>query len=279
MLYTSFDVAAYTRDARGRIRVDKSAVEPLDEALRADLEFVWRLDSAGLSEARAILGNWTGNEARITAFVVTWAYERMWLGWAVRDLLTAHDGQLPEPRSHARIGARLRDLWVEKAMPVVAAPVAALVGESITAGHMLRLALQEASLRATYQALLPRLSGEAARVVSEIIDRRVDIIDFFETEASARIGRSRGEALSARGALLGWRPLRIVGVPDPDEDRALASIFAAPEAKATLAYADARIRGLLEGRGIVPGTDRFGGPAPRPSRGLLCGRTRRGIQS
>ena len=63
--------------------------------------------------------------------------------------------------------ARLRDVWVERAMPVVVAPVAAVVGESITAGHMLRLALQEASLQATYAALLPRLEGEAARVVTE----------------------------------------------------------------------------------------------------------------
>ena len=184
--FTTFDVAAYTRDAQGRIAVDQQAVAPLDDRLRADLEFLWRLDSAGLSETRAILGNWTGNEARITAFVATWAVERMWLAWALRDILAA-EGPKPEPRSHTRLTARLRDVWVERAMPVVVAPVAAVVGESITAGHMLRLALQEASLQATYAAVLPRLDGEAARVVTEIIARRATIVEFFELEASARI--------------------------------------------------------------------------------------------
>ncbi|QXT62436.1 hypothetical protein [Tessaracoccus palaemonis] len=278
VLFTTFDVAAYTRDAQGRIAVDAQAVAPLDDRLRADLEFLWRLDSAGLSETRAILGNWTGNEARITAFVATWAVERMWLAWALRDILAA-DGPKPEPRSHTRLTARLRDVWVERAMPVVVAPVAAVVGESITAGHMLRLALQEASLQATYAALLPRLDGEAARVVTEIIARRATIVEFFELEASARIARSRTERLSAKGSLLAWRPLRIVGVPDPDEDRALASIFSTPDARAGLASVDARIRGLLDGRGLIAGTDRFGGPPPLPSPGLLHRRSRRGVQS
>ena len=44
VLFTTFDVAAYTRDAQGRIAVDQQAVAPLDDRLRADLEFLWRGD-------------------------------------------------------------------------------------------------------------------------------------------------------------------------------------------------------------------------------------------
>lgn len=276
VLFTSFDVAAYTREAAGRIEVDKAAVDAFDERLAADLSFLWRLDSAGLSETRAVLSSWTGNEARITAFIATWSYERMWLAWAVRDLLTA-SGVDPQPRIGSSLRARARDLWVERALPIVAPPVTSAIGERSSAGHMLRLALQEAHLQSAYRAVLPRLSGEAARVVSQIVERRDRIIEFFELEASARIARSRGEWLAARCALLGWRPLRIVGVPDPDEDRALASIFAKLPARERLASVDLRIRGLLNGVGLIRGADRDGGPAPAPSPGLFTPRRNRGI--
>lgn len=278
VLYTDFDVAAYTAQARGRIRVDQEAVaaEPFDAVIAADLAFLWRLDSAGLSEARAILSTWTGNEARVTAFIATWAYERMWLGWAVKDLLTAV-GNLPERRGRHRLSTRIRDVWVERLMPLVAPAATAVIGERTTAGHMTRMAIQEASLRAAYAELLPRLDGEARRVVQEIIDRREVIIEFFHKEASARVARSRGEANAARLALIGWEPLRIVGVPDPDEPRAMGNIFIDANARARLAAAQQPTRDLLRGIGLHPGTDREGGPPPPPSPGLLTRSRRHGL--
>ena len=86
VLFTDFDVDAYVHGARGRIVVDAAAVGPLDDITAADLAFLWRLDSAGLSETRSMLSCWTGNEARVTAFIATWAYERMWLAWALKGV-------------------------------------------------------------------------------------------------------------------------------------------------------------------------------------------------
>lgn len=278
VLYTDFDVDAYARDARGRIPVDQAAVatDPPDPITAADLAFLWRLDSAGLSETRAILSSWTGNEARITAFIATWSFERMWLGWAVRDILTAV-GDLPEPRNRLRLNARLREVWIERLMPLVVPPISAVAGEVTTVGHMIRMALQEASLRAAYTELLPRLSGEARRVVTEVIERRSTFIDYYHGETAARIARSRGEARSARLALVGWQPLRIVGVPDPDEQRAMGNIFLTPDARARLRDAQQPTLDLLRGIGLRPGTDRDGGPPPRPSPGLLARRRRHGL--
>lgn len=252
VLRTPYDVAAYVRQARGKIPVDLEAAEPLgadprDEALRRDLAFVWRLDSAGLSETRAVLTTWTTNEARITAFIATWAYERFWFARAARDLLTA-DGDVPRaPRRGLR--GRLRGLYVERILPVVAPVWTTLVGEPVVAGHMARLAVQESALQAAYRALLPRLSGEAHRVVSEIVRRRDTIIEFFRTEAAARIARSRAEAAAARVHLgAGWAPLRVVGVADADERRALSSIFSTADARAELAEALGAMQDLLPPR-------------------------------
>lgn len=278
ILYTPFDVNAYVHDARGRIVVDRDGVlgAPFDPITTADLAFLWRLDSAGLSETRAMLASWTGNEARITAFIATWAYERMWLGWAVRDLLDAV-GAGTQPRDRHRLSARVRDLWVERLMPLVVPGVSAAVGEATSAGHMIRMALQEASLQAAYAEVLVRLDGEARRVIEEIVARRTAFVDFYRREASARIARSRREALSAKLAVVGWQPLRIVGVPDPDEARALGNIFLGDDAKARLREAQRPLLDLLRGVGLEPGTGPDGGPPPPPSPGLFARRTRHGL--
>lgn len=276
VLYTEFDVGAFTRHARGRIDVNHDAVDPFDAITAADLAFLWRLDSAGLSETRAILSSWTGNEARITAFIATWAFERMWLGRAVHDLLSAV-GEVPEPRGRLHLGARAREVWIERLMPMVAPPVAAVLGEATTSGHMIRMALQEASLRAAYAEMLPRLEGEAHRVVEEVVAQRATFVDFFHQEASARIARSGKEARAARLALIGWEPLRVVGVPDPDEQRALGNIFITADARARLRAAQQPTRDLLRGIGLKSGMDREGGAPPPVSPGLLARRRDHGV--
>ena len=197
-LHTEFDVEAYTRGSRGRIKVDKDAVGPIKGEVRDDLAFLWRLDSAHLSETRALLATWTGNEGRITAFVATWAYERLWLAHAVRDLLIAAAEGLPEPLGRHTLTARIRALYVERGLPIVAPVWTSIVGESVTVGHMARLAIQEGALRAAYLALAPRLDGEARRVVEEVARRRDEMIRFFTLEAKARISRSPQEARMAK---------------------------------------------------------------------------------
>lgn len=274
-LHTEFDVSAYSHASRGRIAVDKAAVGPLMGAARHDLSYLWRLDSAHLSEARAVLATWTVNEARITAFVATWAYERLWLAHAARDLLVAGCGELPEPLGRRTLSARVRELYVERGLPILAPVWTAIVGESVTAGHMARLAIQESALQAAYLALAPRLQGEAKRVVEEIARRREEMISFFTAEARARIARSPQEARMALAYLhRRWRPLRVVGTPDPDEPRAMSSIFRTPEDLARLARADQHLRELLAAR---PHTVFWGAKVPTP--GLLSRKVRHGIRS
>ncbi|SHI78981.1 hypothetical protein SAMN02745244_01058 [Tessaracoccus bendigoensis DSM 12906] len=273
-LFTDFDVDAYARNARGRIKVAKPKVKSIPAGVRDDLAFLWRLDSAALSETRALLASWSGNEARITAFIATWAYERLWLAHAVRDLLTADGSDLPEPLGRDSLFAKARNYYVEHALPIFVPVWTSVAGESVTAGHMARLAVQEASLQAAYAALLPRLGGEGRRVVQEIVDRRDEMIRFFRMEASARISRSPQEARMAKLHLLQtWRPFRVVGAPDPDEERALASIFRTPLDRLRLADADAGLRRLLMERP----TGFWGAATPTP--GLLSRKDHSGVRS
>lgn len=226
---TGFDVAAYTREAQGRISVDAERItrehpDGLDARTRADLAFCRRLDAGALSELRALLASATGREARITAFCATWAYERHWFARAQADLLASGGaGHTPVPA--ARLRDRARALHVEHTLPILAPLRSGLRPDPTTAGQMARLALQEAGLRRAQLTLHERLRGHARTVLAEIIDRRERLITFFTEEARVRSSHSAGEAAAVRRVLRHpASALRIAGVADPDERRALTSL-------------------------------------------------------
>ena len=98
-----------------------------------------------------------------------------------------------------------------------------------------------------------------------------------ERPSNSNRGLARFRSHPARLALIGWEPLRVAGVPDPDEPRAMGNIFLTDDARARLDDAQRPTLDLLDGVGLVPGTDRDGGPAPAPTRGLFARRKRHGL--
>src|SRR5690606_5591371 len=87
----------------------------------------------------------------------------------------------------------------------------------------------------------------------------------------ARLRRSRAEARTARAMLaLGGPVWRVVGVADPAEREALASILAAPEARAEVRRAHEDIGRLLPGprvRAALPAAAAAGAAFPVPPSG------------
>lgn len=288
VLLTEFDVSAYTLEAAGPIEVDAQALrESLGRlpaaaltALREDLNYLWRVESAALDEVRTMYSSWTANEARITAFLATWLWERFWWARALAELRDA----LPSPTHHtspgepadtpftdaaprlrslgARLGARLGDLaagvrrrYVQHLLPMTGPAWTALAGEQVTAGHMARMAIQEGSLLAALRALRPRTAdlAELPATLEEIITRRTRTLAFFRDEAIARITRSPGEARTARLVLaVTGSPLRPAGVQVPGEHPSLQRIFARAEDRAALRSARHEITRLLPGPDLHP---------------------------
>ena len=270
VLRTAFDVSSYTREARGKADVDVDAIIGAATAstgptarqlaeLRRDLDFLHQLESSALTETRTMYSAWTVNEARITAFIATWLWERHWWADALHQLAHAlaaadrqRDGALrtvstPRP---PRPAAALRRVYVQRALPVVGAGWTWLAGEKVTAGHMARMAIQEGSLQAAVRALLPRTAmlPEMHRVLTELIERRSRTLSFFRLEAIARITRSPGEAIVARLVLtVGGDPMRPAGQSVGDESTALTSIFRRPADRAALRAARYEITRLLPG--------------------------------
>jgi hypothetical protein len=316
VLRTSFDVSAYTIDAPGKIEVDAEEItraardltedsrglEARDLAdLRRDLAFLHSLESTALTETRTMYSSWTANEARITAFLGSWLWERHWWAHALQEIVDALPGgahaagadgngdgehaenagrlHLPHPRlPHPHVphpAAALRHAYVERALPIVGPGWTWLAGEKVTAGHMARMAIQEGGLRAAVDALLPRAAQvpEAGRVLGELLARRTRTMEFFRLEAIARITRSRGEAIAARAVLaVGGDPMRPAGQHLPGEETALPSIFRRASDRAALRSARFEITRLL------PGPDLHGllGPARAIRRGVGRGVGRAG---
>lgn len=247
VLQTDFDVASYTRNARGPISI--SGDVDLAPAARRDLGYLWRVEHEALGDLRTMLSSWTGNEARITAFLGTWAYERYWNARALSDLLTADGSPAPRPLPRRGLRARLIGAYVEYVLPGVSAVGGIVLGEPITAGHMARMAVHEGALQVAYRALLPRLDGAAHDAVAAVIERRESFVDFFRQEAAARVRRSPAERLSAAIAVgPHFVPMRPDGVPDPGEAETFGALFSSPEARSALVESDRAIASLLPGR-------------------------------
>ena len=250
-LLTDFDVAAYVRRGTSRLPVDSAlhaSQEPLRAAERLALGMLQRLESSALAESRMMLATVTANEARITAFLVTWLVDRHWQGRALRDLLTGDDPvERPEPGRRPSPSAVLRRVHVDRVQPLLTPLWNAAAGEAIAAGHMARMAIQEASLMGGLDAVARRLGGEAERVVRTVRARHEAARDFFVAEAIGRITRSPREALTARLVLATGSPLHGGGVPDPDLDAALQVLGADPRDRAALRSARWEITRLLPG--------------------------------
>ncbi|WP_394216136.1 hypothetical protein [Brachybacterium vulturis] len=251
VLRTDVDVDAYIRRGTSRLPVDTSLLaseDPLGEDLHLALEVLQRLESSALAESRAMLATATGNEARITAFLATWMVDRFWQSRALRDLLTG-DHPTERPRHRHRPGPlhTLRRRHLDRVQPLLSAVWTGLAGEAVAAGHMARMAVQEASLQAALVAVSRRLTGEAHRVTELVVDRHQAAVDFFTAEAIGRLTRSPREARTARVLLSLGSPLEGGGLPDPDLPSALAVIGAAPADRAALHRARFEITRLLPG--------------------------------
>lgn len=250
VLTTDFDVAAYTQAEPQPI-----AVEAPDLVLNPQqvlmLRYLREVLATELDDMRAMLTSWTGHEARITAFLATWAVERYWSTRALRDLLelaSAPAAKLPAASRHP-VQHRLASAYNARILPLAGSVTGTLVGEPITAGHMARMAVNQALLTtATHSALL-QLPTAARTPLQQVCDRQEIAFQFFAAEATARIQRSRAERTSADLHLRWpWRPLLRNGLPIAGETQAITALFGPQEARRHLLRAELSVTQNLRSR-------------------------------
>ncbi|MCU1406911.1 MAG: hypothetical protein JWQ43_3214 [Glaciihabitans sp.] len=201
-----FDVRDFARTARGNHReslpLESFADAPLsDESLHA-IRYLGRLESATMEQLRNLLVTATHKDARVTAFLVTWSFEKFWIADALDAVLEAHgrpkaqeveEGAPRNSRSEAR----------ERRGPIRRAISAIRQGVPIIAVHVTMGLVDEWVTRAAYERLADASNSAPLRqIVTTILDVKQRHADFFEDDARRRLAESDSAVKQTRATLV-----------------------------------------------------------------------------
>jgi hypothetical protein len=207
-----FDVRDFARTARGshREQLDLSALaeRPLDADAVRLVRALRDLERATMQRMRNLLVTATHKDARVTAFLTTWAYEKFWLADALDAVLEVSPAadDLPAPEGARR---RTRQERRERRGPVRRAIVANFVGPKIVAEHVTLGLVDEWITQAAYRRLAD-IAGALDAVAELAIGIKERHIDFLAQEAHRRLAESEPARRLTRRAIgrtawpVGW---------------------------------------------------------------------------
>lgn len=246
----SFDVRGYTRTAVGSHRdeldLEGFAAAPLSPATLRAIRSLERVERSTMHHLRNVLVTPTHKDARVTAFLITWAFEKFWMADALRAVLEAHAIE-PLGESRRAGGAAI----IDRLRPIGTSLFTGAIGSDIVAVHMALGIADDWAMAAAYETV----ASDAASPTLDAVFARIAFVrarhsDFFEVQARDRLGRS------ARSRLLTRARFRVASVPISSsalgrEDRAALNVIVQRRSAETLA----RIRTLpgLAGTHLRPG--------------------------
>lgn len=247
----TFDVREFARTARGNHRgeLDLEALSAADvDAEAARLIRTMRdLERHTMERMRNVLVTATHKDARVTAFLTTWAFEKFWIADALDAVLeaTGHDVTSPE-------GTRRRSRFerAERRGPVARAIAGILAGPELVAAHVTTGLIDEWVTTAAYRRL-----GEIAPAVRPVADLIVDLksrhILFLAEDAERRLAESaRARRLTVTEVKRSAWPLGAIDRSADDRSAFEAVVFGGPEGTARAAEIAAGIA-ALPGLGAV----------------------------
>ncbi|WBU37050.1 hypothetical protein [Homoserinibacter sp. YIM 151385] len=248
-----FDVREFARTARGSHRdaLDLSGLEtqPLDADAARLVRALRDLERGTLHRMRDLLVTATHKDARVTAFLTTWMYEKFWLADALDAVLEQSSAaeDLPAKDGAAR---RTRRERAERRGPILRAIASNFDGPQIVAAHVTTGLVDEWITQAAYR----RLAG-AAHALHGLVDTVIEVKDrhirFLQEEAERRLRVSeRARKLTRRELDRAAWPIGSVGRSDDERSFFERMVFGSDEGRAEAGA----IRRLLEHLpGIGPG--------------------------
>ncbi|HLU64100.1 MAG TPA: hypothetical protein VKY66_06180 [Protaetiibacter sp.] len=248
-----FDVREFARTVQGSHRgeLELAAISAAGlDAEAARLARVLRaVERVTLQRMRNLLVTATHKDARVTAFLTSWAFERFWVADALDAVLEAagvDDAPLTGP-PRRRAAER-----AERRGPVRRAIAGMLAGPQLVAAHVTAGLVDEWIRQAAYRRLAEAaevLSGAAARILA-LGDRH---IAFLGEEAERRLGAG-GRAVSLTRTELARQAWPVGAVELPDAERTFfeSFVFGTPAGRAEAARIAERVA-ALPGLGPAPG--------------------------
>lgn len=228
----SFDIREFTRTARGSHRGDLQLEAVSAAGLGADairlLRLLRDLERTTMQRMRNVLVTATHKDARVTAFLTTWAFEKFWIADALDAVLEATGDDL---HSSDKVGVSRRIVTerAERRGPIARAIRANFDGPQIVAAHVTTGLADEWITQAAYRKL-----GELAESLHTVVDLVVSIKDrhirFLAEEAQRRLAASsRASKLTRREIKQAVWPLGAVERSDDDRSFFERIVFGGPE--------------------------------------------------
>jgi len=248
-----FDVREFAATARGSHRAEIDGETIAREGLSADAVHLIRvlrdLERGTLDRMRNLLVTATHKDARVTAFLATWAFEKYWVADAldaVLDAVGADTEPLVGPLRHTSAER------AERRGPIRRAIAGNIAGADIVASHVATGLVDELITQAAYRRL-----GEAASVLASIVATLVAVKDrhiaFLAEEAEHKLAASARAVRLAKKAIAqaAW-PIGAAAIPAADRSFFERLVFGSPEGRGVAEAIGARLA-ALPGLGATQG--------------------------
>ncbi len=239
-----FDVREFARTAQGSFRAELDLAAINAQSVGADalrlLRLLRDLERSTMHRMRNLLVTATHKDARVTAFLTTWAYEKFWIADALDAVLEAgdndHSSEAPTGPTRRTIAER-----AERRGPVRRAVAANFAGPQIVAAHVTTGLIDEWITQAAYRRL-GELAGGLHAVVNRIIQIKDRHIRFLAEEAQRRLAASpRASKLTRLEIKRAAWPIGAVDRSDDDRTFFETIVFGTPAGAAEAG----RIRDLV----------------------------------
>jgi hypothetical protein len=242
---TSFDVREFARTVQGSHRDEIDAAAIASAGLAADAVHLVRvlrdLERGTLHRMRNLLVTATHKDARVTAFLTSWAFEKFWIADALDAVLEAVGAD-----TAALEGPRRRSLSerAERRGPVRRAIAGNFAGTQLVAAHVTTGLIDEWISQAAYRRL-----GEAASVLSDLVTRLLALKDrhiaFLSEDAERRLAANNRAVKLTRKAIAqaAW-PIGATEIPDADRTFFETFVFGGTEGRTAAARIAERIAAL-----------------------------------
>lgn len=187
-----FDVREFARTAvgthRDRLDLEAVAAHPLPADAARGVRVLRDLEAATMDRLRNVLVTATHKDARVTAFLVSWAFEKFWIADALTAVIEAQPAAAePASRTQAAPGRGRAQRRATRG-PVRRSLSGFLAGESIVAVHVTSGLVDDWMLRAAYERVIEQSdNAEIARALGEVLDLKARHSRFFEEEAVHRL--------------------------------------------------------------------------------------------
>ncbi|UFS58059.1 hypothetical protein [Subtercola endophyticus] len=256
-LIGDFDIRAYTRTAAGShadsLPLEAFAEHPLAAKTLRAIAYLRDLERFTMHHMRDVLVTPSHKDARLTAFLATWAFEKYWIADAFDRILAAHSTFVPvKNRARLRI-VRFGREFVDRVSPIFTAIRANLIGEDFISIHVTRGFIDELVSRATYSEIVRRDPNTALKdVLTAFQQLRNRHLQFFEGETLRRLEESTSARKLTHSSLKrSWAPTGTNEQATQETRFMMTYLFGDADGRADIAAIDRVIDTLPGQRGLA----------------------------